>query len=112
MIHKIYNITITVLIIICAFVLASLLNGCSAKYEVSRCEGVGTDQVCSYAKISTRREFENGLEIIYNGENRTFEFRANKVGTNVSPLEVAAASIIEAVALGAIPLPTKQIPQE
>ena len=87
-----------------------LLAGCSAKYEVQRCEGVGVEQVCSYAKVSTRRDFENGLEIVYNGEARTFEFRANSVTTNISPLEYAAAGMLEAVAAGAIMFPARPLP--
>lgn len=78
--------------------LSLLLMGCASTYEVRKCES-GT---CSYAKIKSFREFSDGLEIEYNGTERTFEFRANQVSTDVTPLEHAAADILRAVSLGTV----------
>jgi len=72
----------------CIFIL--IISGCATTYEIERCEG----ETCITAKIKSYREFSDGLALHYDKEAGTFEFSANKVSTQVSPLEQAAADVI------------------
>jgi hypothetical protein len=77
------------------------LGGCTSTYEVRRCEG----DVCSYAKVKSRNEFDNGMSIVYNGEARTFEFHANQVTKGSEALEQGVASLLASLPQLLTPVP-------
>lgn len=78
--------------------LALLLSGCSVfSLDVSRCSADGT--VCSQVQLKSRMEFENGIQVIYNADTKSYEILANSATTTVSPLEQAAADIVRQAAI-------------
>ena len=73
-------------------ILASLVvTGCATKYEFTRCTQV---DVCSSAKIVSRREFEKGIVVDYNPKTGKFRVEADRVTQKASPLEQLGADVL------------------
>lgn len=68
-----------------------LLGACSTKYEFTRCTAV---DVCSTAKISSRREFEEGISVEYNPKTGAFKVEADRVTQKENPLEQLGADVV------------------
>lgn len=72
-------------------ILSILLSGCATRYEFTRCTQV---DVCSSAKIVSRREFENGIVVDYNPKTGKFKVEADRVTQKSSPLEQLGADML------------------
>lgn len=68
-----------------------LLSACATKYEFTKCTAV---DVCSTAKITSRREFENGIVVDYNPKTGKFHVEADRVTTKENPLEQIGADVV------------------
>lgn len=73
-----------------------LLASCATKYEVKKCTVITNIETCSTAKITSRREFPEGMQLRYNSTTGDFEFFANKVTEKANPLEeIGSMAVIE-----------------
>lgn len=70
---------------------ALILSGCATTYEFSRCTAV---DVCSTAKIKSRREFPDGILVEYNNETKAFKVEAGRVTEKPNPLEQIGAQVL------------------
>ena len=68
-----------------------LVPACATKYEFTRWTAVG---VCCTAKISSRREFQNGIVVEYNPKTGKFHIEADRVTTKENPLEKIGADVV------------------
>ena len=73
------------------FALALILSGCATTYEFTRCAGV---DVCSSAKIKSRREFPDGILVEYNADTKSFKVEAGRVTEKPNPLEQIGAQVL------------------
>jgi hypothetical protein len=74
---------------------AILLSGCATKYIASRTDGEGVETNLS---VTTYREFQGGIQIVYNRTTGQFELQAGEV-TNGGQAEA-----MRDVILGVLPL--------
>lgn len=71
--------------------MAFLFTGCATTYEFTRCEQV---EVCSSAKIKSRREFPEGILVEFNPETKAFKVEAGRVTEKPNPLEQIGAQVL------------------
>ena len=80
--------------------IALMLTSCATSYKVKRCTVIESIETCSTAQIKSRREFPQGVEVVY--EKGRFIFRANQVSNTVSPLEKLGLDVARAAASTAL----------
>lgn len=90
-VHRMYNWTVWTLIIVCAFILLSLLQGCMTTYSVERKLADG-----SYVKVVTKsyRKFDEPVIEYETPDGTIFRFNAASAATDYSPVEQAVADVI------------------
>lgn len=79
-----------VILTLIAILALTFLSGCATKYHATRSDGSTTTEIT----VRSYREFDGGINIIYNRKKGEFELSAGKVTTATSPLEQAAAELI------------------
>lgn len=85
--------------------LVLVLSGCATTYEFTRCTGI---DVCSSAKIKSRREFPDGILVEYNAETKAFKVEAGRVTEKPNPLEQIGAQVLTRLIEQYIPQEQKQ----
>lgn len=73
-------------------ILVLMLSSCATSYKVKRCTVIDSIETCSTAQITSRRDFPQGVEVVY--KEGTFIFKANQVQSTSSPLEQVGAQAV------------------
>lgn len=109
-IHRIYNWCVTIAIVICAFILMSLLSGCHTfTLKTERCSA---EHICTKVDLKTRLESEKEVSVQYNAETKAYDINLGEATkSNIDP--VAGAFIVEIMKMmrSLSPVPSLGVPQ-